>query len=193
MGFLGQELPGSIICAECTCSHTPEPRRAAPTRLPSAAAGRVWPRGCCPPGLFPLPAQKCAPNPRVCGRSGEQPVLPVPALPAPPGWFLERCSRSCPQAGDAERSSSLLEMALQGPSSACCPLNASRLEMCGLFRALSPLQLRPSHPSFCQVFFQSSGAPEEQSSPGEPLFPAPSTSPAFPGSCSLQGISPTPS
>lgn len=23
MGFLGQELPGSIICAECTCSHMP--------------------------------------------------------------------------------------------------------------------------------------------------------------------------
>lgn len=23
MGFLGQELPGSIICDECTCSHTP--------------------------------------------------------------------------------------------------------------------------------------------------------------------------
>lgn len=125
MGFLGQELPGSIICAECTCSHTPEPRRAAPTRLPSAAAGRVWPRGCCPPGLFPLPAQKCAPNPRVCGRSGEQPVLPVPALPAPPGWFLERCSRSCPQAGDAERSSSLLEMGSAGPQ--LCLLSPERV------------------------------------------------------------------
>lgn len=23
MGFLGQELPGSIICDECTCSHMP--------------------------------------------------------------------------------------------------------------------------------------------------------------------------
>lgn len=23
MGFLGQELPSSVICDECTCSHTP--------------------------------------------------------------------------------------------------------------------------------------------------------------------------
>lgn len=191
MGFLGQELPGSIICAECTCSHMPEPERSRAYLRPHA-----FPHP--PPAPGPLPTEPpstCLPRNGVQKRPESLPVQPrwraagpagvprsVPALPASPRVVLGRCPRSCPQAGDAEHSSSLLEMGSAGTQPwLLSPEHApvAQLEMCGFFGALIPLQLRPSHPPFCQVFFQtSSEAPEEQGLLGEPLLPGPSTSSA---------------
>lgn len=54
MGFLGQELPGSIICAECTCSHMPLPQRSRTYLRPHVSLTHRRARAA--PGLVPTGA-----------------------------------------------------------------------------------------------------------------------------------------
>lgn len=117
MGFLGQELPGSIIGAECTCSHMPVAERSRaylrPHAFPHPPPGTRGLWAAAHRGSLHLAAQnwgargcRRAQDPRVCSGCS----LCVPALPAAPRAALG----SCPQAGDAERSSSLVEMGSAG-------------------------------------------------------------------------------
>lgn len=100
MGFLGQELPGPIICDECTCSHMPVYNRSRTYRRPHVYAHPLL-------GTRSLPLNALVPKAPLLGASGRghghkismcppawcQPqVLHVqdaaalrPALPAGPG------------------------------------------------------------------------------------------------------------
>lgn len=191
MGFLGQELPGSIIGAECTCSHMPVAERSRaylrPHAFPHPPPGTRGLWAAAHRGSLPLAAQNW--GARGCRRAQDPPhpvcaapaagsgcSLCVPALPAAPRVALG----SCPQAGDAERSSSHSEMGSAWPQPYLLSpehVPVAQLEMCGFFQSSDPFAALAL--TFCQVFFQtSSAAPEEQGSLGEPLLPGPSTSSA---------------
>lgn len=194
MGFLVQELPGSVISSERACSHTPVPERGRaflrPHALPEPPPGNrgLWAGG--HRGSLPLAAQKwgaersrSARDPRECRHS-------------PAGAASSETELSPGRQGMLS-CSSLLEMGSGGGSAGTqlCLMppehvpTVAQLEICGFFGALAPCARCFSR--FPEKLLKSRACLENLFSRG-PAHPRPGSL-IFPGFSFLQVLPPLPS
>lgn len=197
MGFLGQELPGSIIGAECTCSHMPVAERSRaylrPHAFPHPPPGTRGLWAAARRGSLHLAAQKWGAEgprtPRVCSHSGCCGCSPcVPALPAAPRVALGSCSRQ----GMLSVPPASWKWALHGPSPGCCPSGSIR-NVWGFQSSVGIL----TSPFLPGVFPDLSEALKSRAGLGSLFSLAPAHprlgTPTLPGFTFLRVLSPTPS
>lgn len=98
MGFLGQELPGSIICDECTCSHMPMYNRRCTYLAYTCSYTHRWVHataGLMPTEAFLQSAVGCCPEMVQLGAKGWRPRHKIPACAVLWCWAVGPARAGC--------------------------------------------------------------------------------------------------